>query len=124
MIYLDTHVVVWLYAGLVEKFTQTGAALLNTHDLYISPIVSLELRYLWEIERITAEPDTILTDLSGRIGLEVSDEPFNLVIQNAQALSWTRDPFDRLIVAQASLRESILISKDQTILDHYSYARW
>ncbi len=29
MIYLDTHVVVWLYAGLVEKFSQAVMELMN-----------------------------------------------------------------------------------------------
>jgi PIN domain nuclease of toxin-antitoxin system len=39
-------------------------------------------------------------------------------------ISWTRDPFDRIIVANASLENSILVSKDQSILGHYPFARW
>ena len=33
MIYLDTHVIVWLYAGLVESFTQPVRELMNALDI-------------------------------------------------------------------------------------------
>ncbi len=70
MIYLDTHVVVWLYAGQLERFSDEVQTLLNEHDLRICPIVQLELQYLHEIERITVEAQTILADLGARIGLQ------------------------------------------------------
>ncbi len=124
MIYLDTHVVVWLYAGLIEKFSEAVKALINDHELYISPIVRLELGYLQEIGRVTTESETIIADLSQRIGLKVSDEDFNLIVTQALPLSWTRDPFDRLIVAQAARGDHVLLSKDQIILTHYPHARW
>lgn len=50
MIYLDTHVVVWLYAGLTAKLSDLAKLLINKHELYISPIVRLELQYLYEID--------------------------------------------------------------------------
>ena len=124
MIYLDTHIVVWLYAGLTEKFSQPVRALLNEHDLYISPIVRLELQYLYEIQRLTVEADVIVADLASRIGLTVCDKNFNTIVSQALNCSWTCDPFDRIIVAQANLNDDILISKDQTILEHYPHARW
>lgn len=115
---------VWLYAGQVAKFSQTAKDLMNRHDIFISPIVRLELQYLYEIERITAAPHTIITDLSERIGLTVCNRDFDMIASQALALSWTRDPFDRLIVAQANLEDNLLITKDQTILHHYAYAEW
>jgi PIN domain nuclease of toxin-antitoxin system len=39
-------------------------------------------------------------------------------------LSWTRDPFDRLVVSQAALADSILITRDRLILEHYPKAVW
>ena len=124
MIYLDTHVVVWLYAGLVEKFSQSVKSLINDNDLYISPIVRLELQYLHEIQRVTDEANTIVTDLSGRVGLKVCERAFHRVVSQAVTLAWTRDPFDRLIVAHAGVNGNILISKDQHILVNYPHARW
>jgi len=39
-------------------------------------------------------------------------------------LSWTRDPFDRVITAQAATDGSSLITKDEIILHHYENAVW
>lgn len=124
MIYLDTHAVVWLYIGLVEIFRDPIRELINDHDVYISPVVRLELQYLYEIQRVTDQPDTIMTDLAGSIGLQICDRPFNDVVSRALTCSWTRDPFDRLIVANAAINDDILLSKDRNILENYAYARW
>lgn len=124
MIYLDTHVVVWLYAGLVDKFSLAARQLINDNEVRISPIVRLELQYLAEIQRLTAGADLIVADLFQRIGLTLCDQPFDGVVSQAVTLTWTRDPFDRLIVAQAGLHGDVLISKDARILANYSHARW
>lgn len=124
MIYLDTHVVVWLYAGLVEKLNEPLRNLLNEHEINISPTVHLELQYLFEIGRVNEESAVIVADLSNRIGLQVCDKAFKAVVSEALTFSWTRDPFDRLIVAHASLDDNLLVSKDQRILQHYPHARW
>lgn len=124
MIYLDTHLVIWLYAGLTDKFSVPVYKLINENELYISPIVRLELRYLYEVQRITADAETIVDDLAMRIGLQICGKPFNEVVTRALPYSWTRDPFDCLIVAHAALHDNLLLSKDQTILDNYPHARW
>ncbi len=64
MIYLDTHVVVWLYSGLADKLSTLTKSLINENKVYISAIIRLELQYLYEIKRITDEPDVIINDLS------------------------------------------------------------
>ncbi len=124
MIYLDSHVVVWLYAGLVDKFSQSAKNLMNENEVFISPIVRLELQYLYEIQRITDPANVIVADLANRIDLQACEKDFDTVVSQAMTLSWTRDPFDRLIVAHAALQDAILISKDQNILNHYAHARW
>lgn len=124
MLYLDTHVVVWLYAGDTGKFNVSVVDLLNGHDLLISPIVRLELQYLFEIDRISATPNRIMTDLSERIGLGVCQTSFDAVVRQALGCNWTRDPFDRLIVAQAALNHTILVTKDTRILGNYPKAVW
>jgi len=123
LIYLDTHIVVWLYAGQVSKLTEGDKSLINSHQLYISAIVSLELQYLYEIKRISVKAEEIVADLSKRIGLEISAESFGDIINEAIKYSWTRDPFDRIIVANAALNDSILLTKDKRILSNYRNAR-
>ena len=124
MIYLDTHIVVWLYAGLVDKLSPLGQSLINQQVLFISPIVRLELKYLYEIKRIRALPETIIADLQSRLGLVVCNREFNDVVTQAMTIEWTRDPFDRLITAQSMLEDKILLTKDRTILANHPQARW
>ena len=124
MIYLDTHVVVWFYAGDKQRFAEPIRALMNQHNWQISPIVRLELQYLHEIGRINPTADTIIGHLSQSVGLTVCAKPFNSVMDGALQMTWTRDPFDRILVAHASLHDDILISSDQTIRNHYALAQW
>ena len=124
MIYLDTHVVVWLYSGLTENLSDVAKSLINDHELYISPIIRLELQYLYEIDRVTASSDEIVSDLSNRIDLKICPKDFNLIIEQALIINWTRDPFDRLIVSHAQINENILLTKDHKILDNYQYSVW
>jgi PIN domain nuclease of toxin-antitoxin system len=97
---------------------------MNEQDIAISPIVRLELQFLYEIHRVTEDADTIVADLANRIGLTIGNMDFNATISRALEISWTRDPFDRIIVANASLDRSILVTKDQNILSHYPLTKW
>ncbi len=124
VIYADTHVVAWLFAGLIDLIPTRVRQHLEAEDLIISPMVSLELQYLYETRR-TAQPAAIvLRALSGAIGLKVCDLPFPRVIEAAIGQVWTRDPFDRIIVSQAALRQASLVTKDQVIHKHYPRAVW
>ncbi|MCG8455340.1 MAG: PIN domain-containing protein [Holophagales bacterium] len=124
LIHLDTHVVAWLYGGELGRLSNAARDALDRHDLRISPMVDLELQYLFEIERITESPSVVLGHLETDIGLKVCDAPFPSVVRLAREQTWTRDPFDRLIVAQASLRQSPLLTRDSNIQQHYPRAVW
>ena len=123
-IFLDTHVIVWLFLGAVDKLSTKAQTMIESNELYISPIVILELQYLKEIGRVNAEINDIISDLQIKIGLLIDDLSFEIVSRKATSLSWTRDPFDRLIAAQALAREFPLITKDETILTHFPLAIW
>ena len=124
MIYLDTHVVVWLYAGNIDSLSDTALHLIRENDLAISPTVILELGYLHEIGRVTIPGDEIVSDLSGRINLTTCQKNFQEIIAYALTMTWTRDAFDRIITGHASIDNDILLTKDHMILRHYPHARW
>ena len=69
MIFLDTHVVVWLYAGIEKKFSKIAIQKIENNELLISHMVRLELQYLFEIGRIIKSPENIITSLGQSIGL-------------------------------------------------------
>lgn len=124
MITLDTHVVVWLYRDGSAGVPPTVADALNTDDLGIAPLVRLELRYLEEIGRLRAGPDEIVGHLAARIGLSVIDASSRDLVDAALSMDWTRDPFDRLISAHATVTGARLATKDEHILEHLPLAFW
>jgi len=124
MVFLDTHVVVWLYGGLLDKIPKGIHTILNSEDLFISPMVSLEMEYLFEIKRTTEPSKTVVRFLQKQINLQICQSEFSSVIDLARKQKWTRDPFDRIIVAQAALERNTLITKDSYILSNYRHAYW
>ena len=124
VIYLDTHVVTWLYAGRKDLLPDKIRDSIQECDVLISPMVRLELQYLHEIGRTKAIASKVVQELSNTIGLKLCLHPFAKIIERAEQQSWTRDPFDRIIVAQASLDKCILATKDKSILSHYDMAMW
>lgn len=124
VIRLDTHVVVWLYTGEVERFSAPAAHRLETDELVISPMVGLELTYLYEIGRLTVSGAVVVADLQERLGLVLSTQHLASVVAAATPLDWTRDPFDRIIVGDALSSNSPLLTKDAVILKHCPLAEW
>ena len=121
--HLDTHVVAWLHDGQRQRIPEASQLLLETESLAISPMVELEIAYLFEIGRMSYPPDVVLADLAP-LGLSISPSPFSSVVRAALGLRWTRDPFDRLIAAQAIADGVRLLTADQTIRAHLSLAVW
>ena len=124
MIYLDTHVVAWLYAGEVDIIPGKVRSLIDTEELLISPIVELELQYLFELQRTTQPGSVVVECLEEEIGLARCGLPFAQIVAEALTNDWTRDPFDRIVVAQAQARRTPLLTRDATIRDHYTEAMW
>ena len=122
--HLDTHVVIWMAMKEHHRLPDTVIKRINSSTLMVSPAVILELQYLVETKRIQGSPLKIIEGLQSAIALEIGKDSFAWVIRESLALSWTRDPFDRLIVAQASLAKAALLTKDQDILRHYPQAVW
>jgi PIN domain nuclease of toxin-antitoxin system len=123
--YIDTQVMVWLCEGKLEKLSAPAAAVLEETEAVISPMVLLELEYLYGIKRILVPPQELLTGIEAQIGLRVRDHSFAAVIQTALFETWTRDPFDRVIVAQAKADGMApLVTSDQKIQRNYPQAVW
>jgi PIN domain nuclease of toxin-antitoxin system len=123
--YLDTSVAVWLAQGDLNRISQTALDAIRNSNLLVSPMVSLELAYLNEINRITLTAQDILLKLKAELGVEVCDESFPSLLNIAINEKWTRDPFDRIIVSQAKASGlSPLISSDEAIRNNYVETVW
>ncbi|MBI4601421.1 MAG: PIN domain-containing protein [Planctomycetes bacterium] len=124
MIYLDTHVVVWLYVARTDLLSDRAKDLLEKNELSISPMVLLELEYLREVGRLSVGGAAIHEELQERIGLRVCDLPFPRVVQFALRQHWTRDPFDRVIVGHAAASRKGLLTRDDKIRANFPNALW
>lgn len=122
--HLDTHVVVWLYINKDDAFPVAVRRLLDTEPLVVSPMVALELDLLFEVGRTEGPAEVVLAGLGRTIGLVTSPTPFVEVVGAATDLTWTRDPFDRLICAQAVTERAVLLTKDRKIRANLALARW
>ena len=123
--YLDTNVLVWLAGGDTRRLSERAKREIETADLLISPIVLLELEYLYEIGRLRIRSRDVLLKMESELGLRVCDFPFGRIASVALDEKWTRDPFDRLIVSNAKANGfSTLVSADEEISRNYPKTIW
>ena len=124
VVHLDTHVLVLLYEGRVERLGKEARRLIESHGLVASPMAVLELEFLHEIGRLKPRASTVTSALTAEIGLEICGTPFRAVVEEALSEGWGRDPFDRLIVASAKSARAPLITNDGRLHDCYPRAVW
>jgi PIN domain nuclease of toxin-antitoxin system len=123
MLYLDTHIVAELCQGDLKRFSRDAKKAIDREtDLRISPMVLLELEYLHEIGRLKVTGQEVLAMLASDIGLRLCDAPFGDVVRAGLSEAWTRDTFDRLIVAQAKAQKASLITRDTKMHARYAQA--
>lgn len=123
--YLDTNALVWLAQGEMAHFGSKASGLLRAADLLVSPVVLLELEYLYEIKRTNIAARDIQRKVEQELGVRLCDLPFAEVANAALDEKWTRDPFDRLIVANAKANGfAWLVSADAKIAKHYPRTVW
>jgi PIN domain nuclease of toxin-antitoxin system len=87
--------------------------------------VLIELNFLQQIKRIIRNPLDLAKQLRTQLGVKVCDHSFPDLAETALFETWTRDPFDLLIVSHAKANNySVLITEDEKIRRHYPKALW
>jgi len=125
MVFLDTHAFILFHQGNRNFLSESAIRIFDeAESLFISPIVLLETQYLAEIGRIRYGADTIFEQMSAAFGVRIEEDQYVQATRKAISFSWTRDPFDRIITAHASLFGAVLLTKDATIRLNYPRAVW
>ena len=111
MILLDTHAVIWIAQGHrrsrpLERFAR----------VYISPASLLEIQFLLEVGRIRLKSGHSPAMLADDDRWRLDEPPSVKWFEIASELTWTRDPFDRLLGAHTRLRGWKLATADDVIL--------
>lgn len=113
MILLDSNAAFWLHSG-----HRRARPLLKSARLHISPASLLELQILVETGRIEFEGFATSAHLVHDPRWRLDEAPAGPWFSKAIEIGWTRDPFDRLLVAHAHLRGWKLATSDTLILEH------
>ena len=123
--YLDTQIAAWIAAGKLKRVSSRASKLIEKSEPLLPPMALLELEYMHEVGRSKLRARDVLSKLEHEVGLRVCNLPFADVAAAALDEKWTRDPFDRMIVAQAKANGfAPLISADEQIAQHYPRTVW
>ena len=123
--YLDTNVAVWLGEKRLGRLSRKARSVIEKADLLISPMALLELEFLYEIRRTKLPSRDIQLKIEHELGVRVCGLDFSSIVATAAGEKWTRDPFDRMIVAHAKFNGfAALISADEVIAKHYPRTVW
>jgi PIN domain nuclease of toxin-antitoxin system len=111
---LDTHAALWWLRG-DERFGEEAAGQLTdeTNQVLLSAAVVWEVAIKRSLGRLEA-PDGFAETLLG-----AGAQPLAVNLDHAaavQSLPWHhRDPFDRMLIAQAALERATLVSRDDAL---------
>ena len=72
MVFLDTHVVVWLFAE-ADRIPASVRQRIDEAELFVSPMVRLELSLLAEIGRVRLPAEAFLSALQRDLDLQVEE---------------------------------------------------
>lgn len=119
MIMLDTHIAVAFYDGRNGGLSNQARRAIDREIVTLSPAVLLEMEVLHEIGRLREGAAAITAHLRDQLDIRMAGDRFADVARAALALAFTRDPFDRLIVAHAALLKASLVTHDTLLGRHY-----
>lgn len=114
---LDTHTFIW-WNSAPEFLSQQALVLLEdeTHDPVISVVNIWEIQLKHAIGKMDLNlPLAQIVKTYEEYGIEILPVYANHIVQLDQLPDHHRDPFDRLLVAQALVENMTLISKDPKI---------
>lgn len=115
---LDTHFLIWIILGSARL---TAFPWLDSYRPWgVSPISFVEIQFLAETGRLEVKnPDFTEAVLNDRRFI-VDEVPLLALVRQSLEVTWTRDPFDRFIVAHSMARRVPLCTTDRAIRDHHS----
>jgi PIN domain nuclease of toxin-antitoxin system len=119
---LDTHIAIALYEGRTGGLGAAAKRAIDRDTVTISPAVLLEIELLHEIGRLRVGATPVSIRLGEDLSIRVATERFADVAMEALGLAFTRDPFDRLIVAHAALNKATLVTQDSVLRYRYPKA--
>jgi len=116
---LDTHFLLWTVLGLarldefpwLERYRPWG----------VSPVSLLELQFLSEVGRLELAHAEFVESLKADPRFVLDEVPLMALVTHALPLTWTRDPFDRLLAAHSAARRTPLVTLDRRLREEHGF---
>jgi len=122
---LDTHALLWWFAGDSRLSPRSRDAIGNSdNEVLVSAASAWEIATKHRLGKLP-EAGALVVDLQGAITSQAFGELPVCAAEaiRAGALSGPlRDPFDRMLIAQALTRDLVLVS-NEAVFDHYGARR-
>ncbi len=122
---LDTHTFLWFING--EELNENILSIIRDPN----NIIFLSIASVWEIaiklnlNKLSLEKDfSLITEFLINNQIEILTIEFNHLNTLLQLPNLHRDPFDRLIIAQAISNSLIILTKDEKFKDYPAKINW
>lgn len=114
---LDTHVFLWLQTSPERLGRHLGLVTDASNELAVSAASSWEIAIKHEIGRLQLpeEPDRYVPSRIRAIGAQALPVEHSHALAVASLPALHRDPFDRLLVAQAQLEAMTIMTADEAV---------
>src|SRR5687768_1223983 len=110
---LDTHFLIWL---VLESKRLANFPWLDRYRPWgVSPVSFLEIQFLAEVGRLSVRNPEFTSTVMNDKRFNVDDISLGTLVGHALRLDWTRDPFDRLLVAHSLGRRVAFCTTDRAI---------
>ena len=116
---MDTHFLLWAVLDLprMDEFPW----LQRYRPWGVSPVSLLELQFLSEVGRLEVRHVEFLEALGRDRRFIIDEVPLLALVTQALPLSWTRDPFDRLLAAHSAARRTPLCTLDRRLREEHRF---
>lgn len=121
---LDTHAVLWWFTDDRRLSSAAGAALDNTaNELVVSAVAAYEIVYKQGLGRLAPLPDGLPRRLQ-RAGMAVLALTLEHAVAAASLRGPHRDPWDRIMMAQAMAEDLTVVTVDRVFSDYGVPVLW
>lgn len=116
---LDTHFLIWTVLELprMDDFPWLD----DYRPWGVSPVSFLEIQFLSEVGKLKVKQSEFIEAVGRDPRYAIDEVPLFSLVRQALPLSWTRDPFDRLLAAHSSARRIPLCTLDRRLRTEHRF---
>lgn len=108
---LDTHVLLWLLEDSSRLSASARSVIVRASGVYVSTASIWEIAIKWRLGKLAEDPVVVVGQL-GAVGIEELPVINHHAVASGRLPLLHRDPFDRLLVAQAMTERMQFLTAD------------